>query len=172
LKLIVPDSRGIQGRTLAEATFERIDNNFIEINSVPPYILLQEGIVIKQSMDSTVTDSLKLSFSFPNYDGQIEMSISVTIKGLLKNYDFNYSEKNKSLMLPRNIELLIISINNPIYDGELDGSFYGFRRVTKVYQIEKDVNNILINIPAMDESFFEKYYVKGEYPAQRNVSLR
>ena len=46
-----------------------------------------------------------------------------------------------------------------------DGLFYGIVGfdLFQEYQMEKNINHISIEIPAMDDSFFEKYYVKGDY---------
>lgn len=165
LKLIRPDSPGIPGLVSAECTYKRINNNFIEVNSTPPYILVKKGMIVEQFMDSLITDSIKLSFSIPNYKGELDISISGMVTNRFKKFDLNYSEKNKTLIIPGNIESITIVILNPIYDGELDGSYYGFRYCSLIseYEIKKSVNKIEIKIPAIDCSFFGKYYVKGDY---------
>lgn len=165
LKLITPDSPGIPGWILAECTFKWINNDFIEINSTPPFMLVKKGIRIKQSMDTRIIDSIKLVFYIPNYKEKLDISISGSVRNRLKSYNLSYSEKNETLMLPNDIEFISISISNPVYDGELDGSYYGFRycSIFSEYEIKKDINKIYIEIPAIDDSFFEKYYVKGDY---------
>jgi hypothetical protein len=166
LKLEFTGQPSVPSRVLAETTFKWVDKNFIEINSTPPYILLHKRMKIERSMDPTITDSLKLLFYFPNYTNNHYDDVSLKVSIFSdKNYNLTYSENNNNLMvpIPKISDHIIISIENPIYYGELDGSFYGFRYVSMVYAIDKNVNNISIEIPAIDNSFFEKYYVKGEY---------
>jgi hypothetical protein len=158
-------SPGIPERVLAKCKYKWMDDNFIEINSNPPYILVHNGLQIIESIDSSLTDSIRLSFFIPNYQGKLDISISGTIKYRYTHYDLEYSEKSREFMLPKNINSINISISNPVYGGELDGSYYSFVccPVINEYEMKKNANVIEISIPAIDDSFFEKYYVKGDY---------
>ncbi|MDR0286752.1 MAG: hypothetical protein LBI03_03455, partial [Clostridiales bacterium] len=96
LKLEFIGQPGVLGWTLAETTFKWVNKNFIEINSTPPYVLIREGMIIEQFMDSTITDSLKLSFSFPNYSSnyyynKTPLDVSIYASLEIGYKDFNFS---------------------------------------------------------------------------------
>ena len=69
-------------------------------------------------------------------------------------------------MLPNNVESITFYIvPEHMIPHTSDGLFYGIVGfdLFQEYQMEKNINHISIEIPAMDDSFFEKYYVKGDY---------
>ena len=171
LRLIAPAS--LTQRTLewtfTEATFKWVADNFIEINSTPPFVLAMEGLRVEELMNPTIdTDSLMFSFCFPNYEGQLD--ISVYDIGFIIDFDFKYSDKNKELVLNkpnfRFPQTLVISITNPTGGaGELSGLCRGFTHFTIVsdVRINENVNHILIEVPAVNDAFFALYYIRGEY---------
>lgn len=149
--------------TLAECTIKWIDNQFIELNSTPSYIIAQKGLKIVQSLDSTVRDSIKISFSIPYQRHNLDVSV---FTNAFKTFDLNYSKNNRELMLPVNTKTITFSISPGVYltTHSVDGAYYGALYYSSIeYTIEKNVNHIEIEIPAIDDSFFEKYYVKGDY---------
>ena len=84
-----------------------------------------------------------------------------------KDYDWEFSQSNTQVTLPKTFESFSYSIspdqkNQVIH--EMLGINYGVLFV-KDYEIhvEKDVNYIQIDIPSLTNSFFEKYYVNKEY---------
>lgn len=172
LKLVEPASPGIWKETLwAECSFTWVDDNFIELNSTPPWVLVRKGMTINESTEQQiVADSIKLSLYFPNYKSRYKQ-IGVTLFGDSGNIgyveqEFNYSDNNNELMLPRSIEWISISIANPGYQGgTIDGLDYGFLScsVLSRYEIKDNLSEIKIVVPAVDFAFFQKYYVKGEY---------
>ncbi|MCS3281989.1 hypothetical protein NXV73_04065 [Bacteroides salyersiae] len=48
--------------TLAKCTFMWVDANFIELNSTPPNVFGFKGLKVVQFLDSTINDSIKVSF--------------------------------------------------------------------------------------------------------------
>jgi len=166
LKLVCNSSSGVQGWILAECTFKWVADNFIEINSTPPYILLKEGMVFEEWYDSIQNDMLKISFSFPNFKEELDITISGDNEFVVK-----YPEKKEIIFYNRK-DYISISILNSRYVGELDGSFYGFRYCSiVVFKAKKDVNNIKIEVPAIDNAFFMKYYIKSEYAKISNDTI-
>jgi len=165
LKLINSGGRGSYDWIEAECTFNWVDNNFIEINSTPPHLLIEEGFNIKQYYDFDIAGERRLSFSFPNYKGEFEISISADFDKGFKIFDFKYSEKNREFILPNNTNSITVTIFSPVKGGELDGIFYGFLHCNLVtlYEINKMNNRIIFEVPAIDKTFFLKYFVKGEY---------
>ena len=153
--------------TLAECTFKWIDDNFIELNSTPPYILAEKDFKIIQSWDSTIVDSIKVSFSIPHQICDLNIEI-LAWRNSLKIFNLNYSKNNRELMLPNNIRTIMFTISPQEYRPShgSSGLYYGilyYAPPIENFVIEKNVNHIFIEIPAMDDSFFERYYIKGEY---------
>jgi hypothetical protein len=153
--------------TLAEATFKWIDDNFIELNSIPPYILVKKDFKMIQSFDSTINDSVKLSFSIPYQIGDLDINVRTDSH---KTFRLNYSEYNgnRELMLPHDTRTIHFTIYPQEYrpSHSFEGLYYGtlyYAPRVENYLIEKNINHISIEIPAIDDSFFERYYIKGEY---------
>lgn len=149
--------------TLAECSIKWVGDQFIELNSQPPYALVQKGLKMMQTLDSTVKDSLKISFSIPYQSSDLNISVFVNA---LKTFNLKYSKDNKELMLPSDTKTIRFSISPEIYIPSHvgNGSYYGVLRYTSPeYVVDKNINSIDIDIPAINGSFFERYYLKGEY---------
>jgi hypothetical protein len=113
--------------TLANATFKWVDDNFI-VNSTPPYILAQKGFNIVQSFDSTIQDSIKVSFSIPNFSecgGDLDIRMSADYRHFKLNYSEYYN--NRELMLPNNTRIISFNIFPQDYTESHSGGglFYG-----------------------------------------------
>jgi len=149
--------------TLAKCTFKWIDDNFIELNSIQPYIIVQQGLKVVQSFDLTNKDSIVISFLIPFQRNNLDISV---FTNALKSFDLNYSKDNRELMLPNDTKSMTFTISPGIYltPHSPDGLYYGVLYYSSAeYVIEKNVNHISIEVPAVDDTFFEKYYVKGDY---------
>jgi hypothetical protein len=149
--------------TLAKCSIKRIDKNLIEINSEPPWYIAMKSLKMVQSIDTTVNaDSIKISFAIPYDRGILDISVSTD---KFQYFDLSYSKDNKVLMLPKNIKTINFSLSpqqQPVHSPE--GIFFGVLYCSFLeYSIEQNMNSIIIEIPAIDNAFFEKYYVKGEY---------
>ena len=125
--------------TLAKCTFEWADKNFIKINSKSPLETALLSMKVSQAVDSTINDSIIVA-----------------------------------LRIPCN-ETLIIEIHfciNPesIMPHSSDGRFYGIVCLDSYtnIKIEENVNSIIIDLPALNNSFFEQYYVVDEYAKVKN----
>jgi hypothetical protein len=153
--------------TLAMCTFNWVDDDFIELNSIPPYKIAQKDLKVTQSLDSTIKDSVKIHFSIPYQVSDLNIKILTKGNGM-KIFNLDYSIKNNELMLPSNINSLFFMISPKEYTSSHGGSglYYGtlyYAPPVEHYIIEKNINRIDIEIPAIKDDFFEKYYVKGEY---------
>lgn len=149
--------------TLAKCTFKWIDVDFIELNSTSPNILALKGLKVAQFSDSTINDSIKVSFLIPYQRSNLKISVYTNT---FKTFDFIYSKSSSELMLPNNIESITFYIvPEHMIPHTSDGLFYGIIGFDSFqeYKIKKNINHISIEIPAIDDSFFEKYYVKGDY---------
>lgn len=163
MKLIRKETPGYPGALLAECSLKWIDKQFIELNSTPPIQIAHKGFEMIQFCDSTIMkDSVEVSFFLPYHD---PLQIVVFTDNTYKSYDLNYSQNNRSIMLPKGTTSISLSISPgkylPIHSA--DGLFYGILYLILNYNLEEKVNHIDLKFPAIDNSFFEMYYVKGEY---------
>ena len=155
--------------TLAICTYEWVDKNFIKINSKSPTEILLPEMKITQSFDSTLHDSITVVFQMP-YNGN--RLITEVTDDRYKSYKSEYRKGNSSIKLPKNTK----KFNFLIYPQEaywhtVDGRFFGITYYNPPFidfEIKEDTNLITINIPALDNSFFERYYVVDEFVQVKN----
>ncbi|HPK29423.1 MAG TPA: hypothetical protein PK979_00065 [Bacteroidales bacterium] len=157
--------------TLAKCTFEWVDADFIKINSTPPDIIALKGLNITQHSDSTVIDSIKVSFSIPYQRCNLKIQIHTDT---FKTFDFVYSQGSRDVMLPNNVRSITFYIApEHIIPHTTDGLFYGVIGFDpfQEFEIKENTNTVLIEIPALDDSFFERYYIKDEFARVSNDSI-
>ena len=134
--------------------------SFIELNTPLPDIVGNEGLKVVQSADSSSSlDSIKLSFKIPYQRG---LRISVCT-----NPGFGYFFQSKrEFVIPKTVKSFSFTIfNEQIKPHTVNCLFYGaidFNPLRK-YQIEENTNHISIEIPALDDSFFERFFLEGDY---------
>lgn len=149
--------------TLARCTFVWVDDNFIEINSVSPVALGREGLSVSQYQDPSLSDSIKVYFSLPNYTRGLNITVYTNT---FKRFYLNYSATHKELALPNNVKSITFYIEpDHVLPHTPDCLFYGAVGFDpfQEYKIEENNNCISIEIPAINDSFFEMYYIKGDY---------
>ena len=149
--------------TLAKCTYKRINPEFVELNSTSPNILALQGFKVSQSSDSTLNDAIKVSFSIPYHRNLLRINV---FTDSFQSFRLDYTKDSKDLLLPVNTESFSFYIE-PEYliPHTPDGHFYGAVGYDSFqeFEIEKNKNHITIEIPALDDSFFERYFVEGEY---------
>lgn len=167
LTLIKPDGGCgviIPGAFLADCSFEWIDDQFIELNSACPLEKGYKNSEIRQFSDPDVSpDSVKISFILP-YEGQLQ--IHAATFDPYKSYESN--SPNRSITIPKTDDDISASISpgNFSLAHNLYGAFYGityFHPFPADYKMEDGNNHVEVKLPNIDNSFFEMYYVKGEY---------
>lgn len=124
--------------TLAKCTFEWVDANFIELNSILPDI----STYVVQSSDTTINDSIKVSFLIPYQRSKLKIEVHTNI---YSTYYLVYSNNNKELMLPNNVESIsFFIVPEQIIPHTYDGLFYGIVGYDSFqdYKIEKYNNHI------------------------------
>ena len=157
--------------TLAKCTFEWVDADFIKINSTPPDIIALKGLNVTQHSDSTVIDGIKVSFSIPYQRCNLKIQIHADT---FKTFDFVYSQESRDVMLPNNVRSITFYIApEHIIPHTADGLFYGVIGFNpfQEFEIKENTNKVLIEIPALDDSFFERYYIKDDYARVSNDSI-
>jgi hypothetical protein len=157
--------------TLAKCTIKRINDEFMELNSPYPYQQLLSGYnILKQTVENVGKDSIKICFQMPYDRGPLSISISLRdfyYPFKWKNYDWEFSQSNSPIILPKTFESFSYSIS-PVQRNQVIHEVLGINYGILFIQdndilVEKDVNYIQINIPSLTNSFFEKYYVNKEY---------
>ena len=92
-----------------------------------------------------------------------------------KNHRFKYSlNKQTAIKLPKGIKKFGFSVRpEEIHPHSPDGSFWGVTCFCPIldFDIGKGTNLIEINLPNINDSFFEQYYVVDEYVRVENNKL-
>lgn len=148
--------------TLAKCSIKRIGDNFIELNSEHPVDIVRKSMRIVQEYDSTLIHNKQVVFDFPC---QRKVEIEV-ITNKFKHLNLEYSSHNRSLILPVQTQ----SFSYIIYLKELPmpilGSVcFGIIQYDPLQEIkfEDDKNIIHIYLPAINDTFFERFFIQGEY---------
>lgn len=149
--------------TLAKCTYKNVDDHFIELNSINDC----SGILSTQSNIDMPNDSILIKFTMPYDIGDLCIGILTIGDADINDADieFMYSEQRQTVTIPNGTTSIIFDIK-PEYlqDFNPNGEYYGRIRFSVVgFFIEQDVNYVEIEIPFIDNSFFEEYCVKGEY---------
>lgn len=158
--------------TLAKCTFVWVDDNFIEISSVSPVALGREGLNVSQHQDPSLSDSIKVDFSLPNYTGALSITVYTNT---FERFKLNYSETHKELALPSAVKSITFYIEPAhIRPHTSDCLFYGVVgfNPSQEYKIEEGNNRISIEVPAINDNFFEMYHVKGDYAKVSKDTIR
>ena len=160
--------------TLARCTIKQIDKKWIELNSVDPVFAdFEKDIKITQSHDSTYNDGILLNFIIP-YDRKPYLRISVSDdKMATRPFTFIYSDTIKSVLLPPGTRSFDFTIAPEGYSPHtVEGAYYGILYITSLtYKIKPACNKVIIELPRLTDSFFEQYYVKGDYARIQRNSL-
>lgn len=131
-----------------------MDDVFIELNSVSPVALGNEGLVVTSYHDPFMTDSIQVSFSLPHYKHNLHITVYANS---LETFKLDYSEKHKGLTLPSSVKSFTFYIEpDHILPHTTDGLFYGIVGFNPFqdYTIGEGNNCISIVIPAITDSFF------------------
>ena len=164
--------------TLAECTWKRKNEQFIEIRSSPDYFNLPfENMNVAVSIDSCISpDSIKMVFSIPYTKSNLNIRISGVYdeRGLYKRNI--YSGSRCEFMLPKpngRISYIGIEAIKDMREHDSDGKFYGFFDFPVYFSYNESwigANYYEINIP-LDNSYFEKYYIRKEFVRVHNDTL-
>jgi hypothetical protein len=150
--------------TLAICTIDRIEEGLIELNSQDPEELVQSTMKICQEYDSLIVNKKKVVFHIPC---QEDILIDImTDKYKPFKVDYSNYEGTNVVYLPENTcsFSFTLELKRIMMPHSLEGAFYGIVRYTvdKV-EFEENKNVMILSFPAIDNSFFERYYVKGDY---------
>jgi len=150
---------------LAEGKVQYDSNNFIKLTSKDYEWETKKNVVVIESIDSSLTDSIKFNFIFP-FDGKYKIILS--LEGDCKNqlkYEF---EDRKEVILPKleypifAFSFIIVNqtpIEFPYRIYQKMVNFRSFQNIVK----ESDSNSFEIFIPDLTNSYFNRFFINGEY---------
>lgn len=148
--------------TLAKCIYNRINDQFIEINSIENYSSILRSMRIIQSKRNNSNDSITIKFVIPYIKSNLEIEV---FTNCCKSYKLDYSQEKQEISIPRTSSGISFSIC-PEYLVELnfEGQYAGRIRFNSIeYTIDNNNNYTEIKIPAIKDSFFDSFYMKGEY---------
>jgi hypothetical protein len=161
---IIPQSHSpiYTNDTIAKCTFNIIDDQFIEINSIDDYSSILKSMRFIQNKIDKINDSILIKFIIPYNRTKLKIKV---YDDYPKLYELEYSERKQAISISNKSKQIAFYIRpESLLDVDFDGQYFGRVSFTSLeYVIDKNVNYIEIEIPAIDNSFFEKYYIKGEY---------
>lgn len=175
--LIIPDMNIWHTEIMAKGTIKPVGKSFIEINTEDPHRDILTNMKIVQTIDSIVKDSIEVEFHIPLFDSEVIINLFTSFceedspkyyhADMHKTFSISYSSCNQRIILPANVVTIrgfSIKPKNIIVHN-LEGYFYGinYYYYRKAFYLQKDVNHIDIYLPTMDDAFFEKYYIIGDY---------
>ena len=147
--------------TLALCHFKRVGNELIELNTLSPDERVKLSMQVQQEKDIALGLGKHLAFNIP-----IQQNLKISIlTDNFKRYNLAYSESQNNIVLPQNTKEISILIEPTELKSHADGGFF-FSAVhcsLPIIKIENDANLIKVLLPAMDDMFFERFYIKGEY---------
>lgn len=153
-----------------EVTYNWIGDQFIELSSTPLKQKIDSGVKITQCVDTFKTNQLVVNLSVPklSYAGfDMEVSyITGNASGLLNLW---CEDAESTFSLPPDVEIFHMKIQ-PFYPAIKTPSPYGlseFRNGYVYYElpgisVNKNVNNIHIEIPDITSDYFTQYLINGE----------
>lgn len=173
--------------TIADCTITRISEEIFEINSEPfleRQQKVQSSLTIEQSYDPDLKDSIRIEVRVNNGTYiYAELKTSFVDREFMEFFNghnpfmkqLHIKDGIGSVNLPGDIIKLVYIYFEPEripFDG-FDPLFrgYAYQSVVLDTLINNGKNVIKISIPAMDEGFFAKYYVRGEYVRIKENSL-
>ncbi len=151
--------------TMAVCSFERVDDEFIVLNSVSDYDEVINGIRIVQSHnDSVAADSVRVHFAI----GKADCEWSVGDDGIkinTHNSDSLYFSHKRKFVIPKNFERFDFIIYPRIWSHRFMGLDFNLRFLqSPIYMLEEGCNDVEIHIPYRAfHNYSNMYNVQGEY---------
>lgn len=161
--------------TIAICSWETVSKDIIRIDSKNPYELVRESssIILK---DNTYidTDSLFISFVLPVETTPVEIRLCQLMENnILFEREIHYP-KTKTIKVPNRITSVFINTKQSLMDKKEPTSFleveppYSRPFFLFPFFVLNNVDTynskeIEISIPVMNDAFFERLWIKGEY---------
>ena len=154
--------------TLAMCSIKQINNEFIELNSLNPIEAIKPGYNIsEESIFNNNIDSIEICFQIPYDRGILNISIFLENTFPVKIYEFPFNQSNNRIRIPMTAKEFTYSIMPDEENAVIHNSWgmnYGVLFISSgIILLGENTNRVNISIPSLTNSFFEKYYLKGDY---------
>ena len=144
--------------TLAICTWKKVEDNLILIESVDPY--KQISLVVNNRNEKKVSnDSIKISFDL----GQEQKYMQVEVFNEFCN---SFKSNTYDVQIPKSTKLFhfVIEPNRGTVDHTALGEYYGLKYfLSPEIEIDNNFNSISVCVSNLLLSFFEQYYIRGDY---------
>lgn len=158
--------------TIAVCSWKVVADNFIRIDSQPPYERVQESFFSRKSFDPILSrDSIKINFSL----AVEEIPVEIQLYDYSKNKDgvnktFSYSENNRSVVCCDSVLVCIMPLSRPLNLAIIESMPESFLLppdfslpLLSIATHGERWNTIDVIIPCLTDSFFEQAWIIGEY---------
>lgn len=153
-----------------EGKYKWVDKTFIELNSMNnPWEKVRKTIEIIQEKRPDKKD-IEVKFFIPYNWSDLKITMFTND---FYSKDFIYSKNEQSTIIPKTKTFSFNIVPEYLIPHTPIGTFYGIIAFDLMidYEIESGMNYIEIKIPAMTDSFFETYYIEGDYAQVINDSI-
>ncbi len=156
---------GERNDTMAKCLINKINDEFIELQSYPNMYNIVPLIEVKQWMDSTIHKGTLLEFDL-HLDNRKVTIIIKNDRGMLSRHILLYSGDKRSILLPSaKTDFVLSSSIHPLKlhpARKRDGSFTeGYSYFPPRFKINKECNRVKISIPL--NSYFDRFEIIGDY---------
>lgn len=163
-KLKMPNNY-LSSEILSEGIVKVVNKRLGELSyKESPFIEVIRSIKLTQVRKFSISDSIDITFIIP-YD-YYKLHITVYADNHPKGYDMIYQKGKDSICtIAPNVHMIGFTIRpERIIPQTGDGEFCGIVEIDSMdYEILNNNNSIRIEIPILDNSFFERMYLKKEY---------
>lgn len=146
----------------AEGVWKKVNKDFIELNSLDtPWERVHKTMEVIQKKNQNEKD-IEINFNIPYNRSDLRITIFTEEMG---KYEYIYSKKNRRVKIPITKSISFYIVPENLIPHTPEGSFWGIIGFDSLidYEINEEINYVEFNIPAIDDSFFEKYYIVGDY---------
>ena len=168
------NDKGVQYKAKAVCKIEKAEEaeQLIKLNSIGARSSIYNGIeVTRESTPTHSFDTLYIFFDIPYNKTELYMDIYVD-KVDIPSYEFIYSQESKCVKIPINptnqkiaIHRLYPKSNYYSYQNKDNANSDNIKyvRLTLEFSLDGTFNNLTIKIPSLDNTYFDRYYIEGEY---------
>ena len=157
-----------QTDTLAICNVTKITDEFFMIASENPESILQRSLYTSTNLSTNNSDSIKIVFDLPIRN--IPVTITLILDDEWRDEKLiRYNCTPVSVMIPKSTERIFLGfdpeVSSTVHEHPHKYTFQGIITTypTVHYMIDSGVDQITIRIPALTDSFFERYYVNHEF---------
>lgn len=153
--------------TLAICKWEWTTHEFIKIKSASPLHTALSSMKVNYATKGSNCDSITVSFNLPN-SGPLVIEIN---DDHFRNYSFKYTSKNTNIKLPGDTKYFIFDVSNAVTTQHKYGKNYGIISFSNVFDeinIKNGMNYIKIDIQAIDDAYFDRYFIVDEFVRVKN----